>query len=337
LDQGPTGIPALGDRVTTWRLAEQAPPLFIGAKDGAFAGTSAFLDWVRDHRATLDDLILKHGAIVLRGFPVATAEDFNDFAGNFPQYDGNYVGGGAGRAPVVGRVMEATRLARESFICLHQEMAYLQSYPPRLAFFARKPAESGGETIIGSMREFTRRLPAGIRDRLERLGVRGVRNYAPAGAGKGELADLRYGVAWDESFGTADKAEVERLCAERGLEPIWRDDGGLIVVTQLDPFAVHPITGERFYRSIIHTSNIDTVTGKLTHKMEGAYATGYTFGDGTAMTIEEGQSLHDVLNDITMCWEWQGGDLMIVDNLQVAHGRNRFQGERETLVALFAH
>jgi hypothetical protein len=230
--------------------------------------------------------------------------------------------------------MEATRVAAESFLCLHQEMAYLPQYPARLAFFCRKPAEQGGETIIGDMREFTRRLPANVRKQLETYGVRAVRNYGPAGSGTKVVSDARDGIAWDDGFGTADKEEVEILCAERGLQPIWQENGGLAVVAQLNPFSKHPVTGERFYRSIIHTSYIDTVTGKLTHMMQGPLATGYTYGDGTPMPLEDAQHLHDLLNDVTECWPWQAGDTMIVDNLQVAHGRNRYSGTRETLVAL---
>ena len=31
---------------------------------------------------------------------------------------------------------------------------------------------------------------------------------------------------------------------------------------------------------------------------------------------------------------WQSGDLMLVDNLRTAHGRERFEGPREVLVAM---
>ena len=31
---------------------------------------------------------------------------------------------------------------------------------------------------------------------------------------------------------------------------------------------------------------------------------------------------------------WQGGDLLLVDNVRTAHGRERFEGPREVLVAM---
>jgi alpha-ketoglutarate-dependent taurine dioxygenase len=68
--------------------------------------------------------------------------------------------------------------------------------------------------------------------------------------------------------------------------------------------------------------------------MEGPLATGYTYGDGTLLPLEDAEKLMDILGEVTECWQWQAGDTMIVDNLQVSHGRNKYSGTRETLVAL---
>ena len=320
--------------ITAWFLDAHKLPLFISPQEGTTFTLPDFLAWVRRTRPALDQLVVKYGAVVLRGFPLTGPEDFDQFTRIFPQFESGYVGGGAPRARVLGNVMEATRAAPELFLGLHQEMAYLPKYPARLAFFCRKPAESGGETIISDMKEFTRRMPTDIRDRLDRYGVHCVRNYTPAGTGRAVVADARDGIAWDDAFGTSDKKEVEAACAARNLTPVWREDGGLSVITQLPSFSAHPVTGEHIYRSNIHTNYIDTATGKLTHKVEGQLATGYTYGDGSPMCIEDAQRLYDILTDLTRCWTWQAGDILIMDNLQLSHGRNKYTGTRETLVAL---
>ena len=332
--------PVIDDNVTCWMLDQGAPPLFICAAADRLQDKPAFFAWVREHQDQLDALLMRFGALVFRGFPLVTADDFDEFAALYPPYAKGYVGGASPRAKVTGKVMEATRLAPQFKISLHQEMAYLKTYPPRIAFFCLTPAESGGETIIASMREFTRRLPESIRARLEEHGVRGVRNYGPAGQSHGGMAKHIDDKGWDEGFNTSDKAEVEKICLDMGMEPNWNADGSLTVVTYTDAFTAHPITGENFYRNILHSNYVGYENFAQDNKaLEDArvhqkFNTGYALGNGVPLTREESRVLENNLDDLTVAWDWQAGDVMLLDNLQIAHGRNPFKGPRETLVAL---
>jgi alpha-ketoglutarate-dependent taurine dioxygenase len=40
------------------------------------------------------------------------------------------------------------------------------------------------------------------------------------------------------------------------------------------------------------------------------------------------------IDKATFSWPWRNGDVMILDNLQVWHGRNPYQGPRDVQVAL---
>ena len=42
----------------------------------------------------------------------------------------------------------------------------------------------------------------------------------------------------------------------------------------------------------------------------------------------------DVYRGLEVVFPWQAGDVMLVDNVATAHGRNPYQGERKLLVAL---
>lgn len=137
-------VPTLGDGVSCWTEEEGRPPLFIEAKGGAFAALDDVTDWVAAHRAELDALILRHGGIVLRGFPIAASEDFGAVTACFPAYTGGYQGGAAARRSVAKGVYEATQRTGDQAIPIHQEMFYLRDYPSRIAFFAKKVAEVGG-------------------------------------------------------------------------------------------------------------------------------------------------------------------------------------------------
>ena len=337
----PTKAPDLGEQVKTWLLSTGAPPLFIEAKPSAFPSVEASIDWIDSNQSLLDALLIDFGAIVFRGFAFKTADDFDRFVSRYEQYSDGYVAGASPRSSVVGNVMEATRLAPRFLIWLHQEMAYLPNYPSKIAFFGRKVPEQGGATIIGDMREFTRRMPSAVRTRAEMLGVRGVRNYGPAGEGA-RVARHPDDKPWDEGFGTRDRSEVETICEAMGIKPIWNSDGSLTVVSKTEAFANHPVTGERIYRSLLHTNNRtysafgDNNPEWDESRKRQAFNTGYTLGDGEPLTTEESREIEGLVDDLIVRWKWQDGDIMLLDNLQVAHGRDPFVGERETLVALLA-
>ena len=339
----PTVAPQIDDKVKTWLPEEGAPPLFIEALPGAFPTVESSIEWIEANRSRLDALLLDFGTLVLRGFAFKTAEDFNKFTGLFEPYSGGYVAGASPRSTVVGNVMEATRLDSRFLIWLHQEMSYLPNWPSRIAFFGRKVPAKGGATIIGDMREFTQSLPKDVREKMEKYGVRGVRNYAPAGQG-GHNANHVDDKGWDDGFSTTDREEVEEICKAMGIQPIWNDNGSLTVVTVTDAFTPHPVTGELFYRSNLHTNGRTYAAfgdGGANEewneaRKHQAHHTGYALGNGEELTKEEATEMEDKVDSLIRRWQWKDGDIMLVDNLQVAHGRDPFEGDRETLVALFA-
>lgn len=330
-------IPALNDgKVHGWLHAGSSVPLFIEAYQGAFDSLQTALVWVEKNRTVLDRLILDHGGIVLRGLPIASAQDFNQIIELFPRYEGGYAGGATPRNKVYGQVMESTRLEASLKITLHSEMSYLRSYPPRIAFFCKTPAPVGGETIIGSNRAFTERLPLELRTKLERLGGRTVMNFAPKGSSKDlkiiEHPDQR---SWDDAFMTDSVAEVEEICSARHMTPTWNMDGSLTLTADTSIFTVHPVTGEAFYRSTVHANGS---FGEIGVKIAATQIqpSGWYLGDGTIMSLEDAALIKDIYEEVEQAWHWLAGDLMILDNLQSLHGRNPFSGPREVLVGLLA-
>ncbi len=334
------GVRGLGSKVSAWKGGEAIPPLFIVAREDAFPENSAFVEWCRDHRAELDRLILDHGAILLRGFPMRSAMDFDAFTHVFPPYRHGYVGGMSPRKIIKGNVLESTRLPETFKISLHSEMAYMKSYPPRIAFFCKQAALAGGETIIGSMHEFMQRLPAELKEKLEEHDVHIVRNFGPAGSTAGmDVIDHPDKIAWNDAFYTDSRTEVERRCAELGMTPIWNEDGSLTLQDSTKTFTVHPQTGERFYRNNLHTnasfdrpgfSEIAAAVRARQKRPSGMY-----LDNGETLSAEEAATINRVYEEIELAWPWQNGDIMVLDNLQVAHGRNASSGPREIMVALF--
>lgn len=332
----PVDVPALGTDVQCHVLRAGRPPLFIQPRGDALQSSDAFYGWVRAMRPALDAAIAEHGGIVLRGFPVADTEDFATFIETFPPFEGGYAGGRAPRATISGRVMEATRLSSSVRLALHSEMAYRRDYPGRVAFFSRQTAAVGGETLIGDVRTLANDMDPVLRDKIETLGTRTAINFGPKATDQSASYGHMDQRGWNHSFETDDAMQVEALCAERGLQPLWNQDGSLTVLNVLDPFVVHPRTGKTLYRSILHMKpqaeqNLDLEISK-TKK----YPTGATLGDGTRLTAAEMAHIDALCDRVTYAWPWHDGDVMVLDNLQVWHGRNPYEGARDVQVALLA-
>src|SRR6185295_8055955 len=99
----------------------------------------------------LDENLLRHGALLFRGFAVDGPRDFQllaDAIGSTREY----VGGNSPRSEVLDRVYNSTDYPRNLDLALHNEMAYLDRWPARLAFCCVTPAEDGGETPIADCR-----------------------------------------------------------------------------------------------------------------------------------------------------------------------------------------
>jgi hypothetical protein len=58
------------------------------------------------------------------------------------------------------------------------------------------------------------------------------------------------------------------------------------------------------------------------------------YGDGTPLEAETIQRIHDAYEQATVAFPWQAGDILMVDNMLVAHGRAPFSGPRKIVVAM---
>ena len=58
------------------------------------------------------------------------------------------------------------------------------------------------------------------------------------------------------------------------------------------------------------------------------------YGDGAPIEWEVLDEVREAYRALAVPVEWRAGDVMIVDNVLVAHGRAPFQGPREVIVAM---
>ena len=58
------------------------------------------------------------------------------------------------------------------------------------------------------------------------------------------------------------------------------------------------------------------------------------FGDGSPISDVDLAEIRGAIDAATVAFPWQARDVLLLDNMLVAHGRNPYRGERKILAAL---
>ena len=158
-----------------------------------------------------------HGAILFRGFPLVSAEDFDRFVTafelpNFP-YDESL--SNAVRMNRTPRVFTANEAPPDVTIYLHHEMAQTPIYPSRLFFFCEHAADNGGATPICRSdvlwEQLEARSPRFARDCAAK-GLRLLERHAVASDPTSGM-----GRSWQSTLAAGSPAEAERRLGLAGL------------------------------------------------------------------------------------------------------------------------
>jgi alpha-ketoglutarate-dependent taurine dioxygenase len=298
----------------------------------ATEGSRDVLAFVRDARHELLVELHRDGAVLLRGFTVAGAPAFQDVVRGLAPRLVNYAGGDSPRHAVTDKVYTSTVYPPALPIPLHNEMSYTRDYPALIAFYCEVAPAVDGETPLADCRAVLRALPAAVVERFRAGRLRYVQNlHAGIGLGK----------SWRDTFETQDAAQVEALLRECGAEFAWRPDGALRVAETVNAVITHAPTGAEVFFSqahLWHVSSLDPKTRAALLRLlrEDELYHACTYGDGTPIAEADLEATRRAFDAASVTFPWQTGDVLLVDNVLVAHGRRPFRGERRILVAMGA-
>jgi alpha-ketoglutarate-dependent taurine dioxygenase len=302
--------------------AGQPPLLLEPAADGVRLDA-----WLASNRNRVDVLLARHGAVLCRGFALRTQHDFQAAVAATGVQLMEYVEGATPRTALGDRIYTSTEFPPEHPIALHNELSYVRSWPMRIFFFCETAPPERGATPIADVRRVLAQIAPDVRQTFERLGWSLVRNYG-TGLGPG----------WQSAFHARERAEVEAYCREAGVQCEWR--GEALRTTHRRPAVrTHPRTGERVWfnhAAFWHLSSLpDGVRARFAAEFrpgELPYATYY--GDGSVIPDAVAAELRRAYDAETVAVPWREGDLLILDNMLVAHGREPFRGPRRILTAM---
>lgn len=282
------------------------------------------------HKDFLHEKILRHGALLLRGFPILTAPELAQFVRWFSGRETlDYVGGASPRIKLCNGVYTSTEYAPHVELSLHNELSYTYRWPAYLFFCCVVAPECGGETSLGDSRALLKNIDAGIVSEFKRRGIRYERNLS---------GDPASNFSWQAAFETPDKSLVESYCEGR-IDFKWTEEGGLRLSELRPATAIHPVTGEEvwfnqadgFHPTALAASDYDSLIYSM--KEEDFRLNSY-FGDGAPLDTRSLSHIREEMRKEMALVRWQPGDILIIDNMLAAHGRMPFKGGRKILLAM---
>ncbi|MGS2807685.1 TauD/TfdA family dioxygenase [Nocardia sp. MW-W600-9] len=285
------------------------------------------LPWLHANRVVVENYLHSSGAILLRGFHIDTAQ----FETIMDRLYGPLVAEHERSSPrhsVAPGVFTSTDHPADQTIFLHNEMSYSATWPMRIAFLCVRAPEVGGQTPIADTRRVLRAIPADVRSRFIERGVMYVRNYGDG-----------FGLPWQTTFDTEDREVVERFCRDNGLIVEWKDRNRLRTRRIGAVVARHPVTGATVWFNHATFFHVSTLAPELRDALAAEMApedlpTNSFYADGSPIEDDILETVRAAYLDASTSFDWQVGDVLLLDNMLTAHGRSPFLGDRKIVVTM---
>jgi alpha-ketoglutarate-dependent taurine dioxygenase len=283
--------------------------------------------WAAEQRNALRTLVAQHGSLLVRGLGLRDAAQteavFRQLGHLMTEMEAF-----APRRRYAQGVYSSSKWPPNQPMCAHHELSYTLQ-PPGLMLFACLVAPThGGATPVADSPRALQALPAGLVERFERTGWLLVRNYND---------DVGASIA--ESFGTDDRQAVETYCRANEIEFAWQPGSGLRTWQRRGAIVRHPRTGQRCWFNQAGFLNQWTMDPEVREYLVEDYGEdglpfNTRFGNGEPIDAGIVQTINEAYEANTIREPWQAGDLLLVDNVRTAHGREAFEGPREIVVAM---
>ncbi|MDT5047719.1 MAG: hypothetical protein QOD02_5309 [Mycobacterium sp.] len=283
--------------------------------------------WATAHRRAIRKLLLRDGGILFRGFSRGSVETFHNFIAAVSAEPLPYLERSSPRHEVADHVYTSTDHPPRHPIPLHNEQSYNITWPLRIFFHCVIPPAGGGGTPVADCRKVYQRISPAVRARLEERDYLYVRHF---GSGMG--------LSWQEAFQTSERGAVESYCAENDIKFTWEAGGELTTRQRRPVSAAHPESGEMTWFNHVTFFNVSTLDPMVAEALlsmgkENLPNNTY-YGDGAEIEPAVLDELRAAYEAEKVVIPWQEGDIMMLDNMLVAHGREAYKPPRQIVVGM---
>jgi len=281
-----------------------------------------------DARRQVDDTVATQGRVLLRGFEVG---DTDAFAGAVRSLGGEglaYSERSSPRKQLGDGVYTSTEYTKDEEIFFHNENSYQDAWPKRLFFFCQQPSETGGATPLADVRQLTQSIDPAVVEEFRTRGWRHLRSFHP-----------NFGLSWQEVFRTDDRAAVGAYCDAHGIRCVWSPTGELHTEATRSAVHRHPDTGEELWFNHVAFFHWSTLPARVSGPLLELFGreglpNDTVFGDGGEIPEDVVAHLRNQYRAAASRFDYQTGDVLLIDNMHTAHAREPFTGDRRIAVAM---
>ncbi|KAI9743690.1 MAG: hypothetical protein M1818_003006 [Claussenomyces sp. TS43310] len=298
-------------------------------------------------------LLNTYGAVILRGVREPSAHAFSvlvhaaeEGRGNKP-YD--QIGLAGSRTVHDKEVFSASEAPPHLWIYQHNEYSRYTKFPSNIHFFCHVAAVEGGESPFAHSAELYDRIKEEMPEFLEEVTEKGLNSpdvYRPPGKEAKNFSftwagPLAFGRDIKEDDDMATKKAKAEVQAARLTPHFWWKDGDQLEVHQHVPAVRrHPATGKPvWFNSLAGRYGTALDRGATDPPYVGDDGMAFppaTYTDGTPIQKKNLHRTWELSNEIAVLVKTEPGDLALVDNYQVSHGRAPWlKGERKILVSMW--
>lgn len=316
--------------VTRQLLSEssgQVLPLLIQPLNGGVN----LAEWIQANKPAFEEALVTHGGVLLRGFDIKTAQEFNAFMKCFNTAPLPYMFRSSPREELdkaVKNIYLSTSYPNDRSINMHNESSYSRVWGRKIVFCCIKPADQGGETPLADSRRVLKDISPALVNKFREKGVMYRRNLLP---------DL--GMPWQEVFQTTDKRVAMDICKTNNISYDFSDDDHVVIEWVKRGVYKHPESQEEtwFNHALFFNkyARYEELGLGPTDFLPAQYLASDTFfGDGSAISYDEYLEIKNAYQKNRIVFPYQKGDIIFLDNMLAAHGRNPYKGERVIATAI---
>ena len=285
-------------------------------------------DFFKENWTDVKKIFKDSGIVLFRNFNINNPELFHESVNFVHKKIKNYTEASTPRTKVNKKVYTSTEYPKHKDIPLHNEMSYSKNFPKNLWFFCQLSAEKGGETTYANSQDVFNDINPGVVKEFKKKQIKYVRRY-------GYVVDL----SCEDVFGTKEQKKINKICEEKQIEYKWEDENKLVTKETNQVTLIHPLHKFEVWFNqahLFHHTNVEKKDREILQKIfgKGMYPRDVVFGDNKEIPEKLFTNIREAYLKNEKKINWEPGDIALIDNLHIAHGRKSFLGERKVFVSM---